>query len=227
MNPRLGRRANIQVIFWDFGNVCATFDFERFVSAFSKHVGNTPEEVRAVLFVGDTQVVTYAPLFRALECGEVTPCQFFSKLTDALGCSAQIDYATFAHMWADIFLKENIELCELMERIPLEHYLLSNTNEIVRSRYVARSSIVRTHIRAPCKQVLSHSVGAMKPDPRIYTEALRRVGIPASQCLFVDDVNENINAWRLLGGHGIVYNAKHDWIDDLEAKLRHTGVLIN
>ena len=215
------RRANIQAVFWDFGNVCATFDMKRFTTPFSQHLQVDSAEVGAVLFGH----MGYSPLFRSLECGTVSPCQFYHKLTSALGKADAIDYETFARMWSDIFLRENTELCDVLDRIPHCHYLLSNTNEIVRSRYMANSAIVRKHFRAPCAQILSHRVGAMKPDERIYREALRSAGIPASQCLFVDDLPENILAWKALGGHGVVYNAKHDSIDDLEHKLAYAGAL--
>jgi HAD superfamily hydrolase (TIGR01509 family) len=47
--------------------------------------------------------------------------------------------------------------------------------------------------------VLSHEVGAMKPDPRIFREALARAGSKASESLFVDDQLVNVEAARELG----------------------------
>jgi HAD superfamily hydrolase (TIGR01509 family) len=47
--------------------------------------------------------------------------------------------------------------------------------------------------------VLSFEVGALKPDPRIYRLALEASGEEASDCVFVDDVAENIQAAKALG----------------------------
>jgi HAD superfamily hydrolase (TIGR01509 family) len=47
--------------------------------------------------------------------------------------------------------------------------------------------------------VLSFEVGALKPDPKIYRLALEASGEEASDCVFVDDVAENIQAAKALG----------------------------
>lgn len=65
-------------------------------------------------------------------------------------------------------------------------------------------------------QALSHRVGAMKPDPAIYREALHGIGYPADFCLFFDDREENVRAAIKLGMHavqvtefGIVFDELH------------------
>ncbi|HSJ85784.1 MAG TPA: HAD family phosphatase [Anaerolineales bacterium] len=47
--------------------------------------------------------------------------------------------------------------------------------------------------------VISGEVGAVKPDPEIFEILLRRIGRPASECLFIDDALANIEAARTLG----------------------------
>lgn len=47
--------------------------------------------------------------------------------------------------------------------------------------------------------VLSFEVGAAKPDPRIFREALARLGVPAEEALMVGDSAENDGAARQLG----------------------------
>jgi len=47
--------------------------------------------------------------------------------------------------------------------------------------------------------VLSFEVGAAKPDPRIFTEALARLDVPAEQALMIGDSEENDGAARELG----------------------------
>jgi FMN phosphatase YigB (HAD superfamily) len=216
------------VLFVDFGNVCATHDFGRFVMNFSRLALVPESAVEAVLFedgAGGRGYAGYSPLFLALEQGEIGPTQFFNGLTRALRCGERIDYTTFAQLWVDVFNKENAELDALFMRLPHPKYLLSNINMILYVHHIAYCTIIRNHFRDRTQHVLSYDVGAIKPDPLIYKVALARAGINAEEALFIDDLAVNIEAWRALGGHGIVYHAGKNTIAELEAELRAFGVL--
>jgi 2-haloacid dehalogenase len=47
--------------------------------------------------------------------------------------------------------------------------------------------------------IISGDVGQIKPDPEIYEIALKRIGRPASECLFIDDALANIEQARRMG----------------------------
>lgn len=51
--------------------------------------------------------------------------------------------------------------------------------------------------------VLSGEVGLRKPDPRIYALAAQRVGVPVHGCVFVDDLEANIEVAAELGMQGV------------------------
>ena len=53
--------------------------------------------------------------------------------------------------------------------------------------------------------VVSAEFGTMKPDPSIYHHALERVGVQASEAIFIDDFAHNIEAAEAVGLHGIHY----------------------
>lgn len=53
--------------------------------------------------------------------------------------------------------------------------------------------------------VLSHEVGLHKPDPRIFTQTLEKLGTAASETVMIDDSAANIEAAKALGLQGIVY----------------------
>ncbi|CAM5378364.1 HAD-IA family hydrolase [Streptomyces griseomycini] len=53
--------------------------------------------------------------------------------------------------------------------------------------------------------VSSARVGVAKPDRRIYEIAVRRAGVAADRCLFVDDRLENVEAATALGMTGLHY----------------------
>lgn len=47
--------------------------------------------------------------------------------------------------------------------------------------------------------------GYTKPNPKIFEEALRRLGAKPEDCIFVDDTVDNVEAARSLGMKGILY----------------------
>ena len=47
--------------------------------------------------------------------------------------------------------------------------------------------------------IISGDVGQIKPDPEIYEIALKRIGRPAPECLFIDDSLANIEQARRMG----------------------------
>lgn len=167
----------------------------------------------------------YSPLFAAFECGEIGPVEFFHILTSALDCGRHIDFDTFARIWVDIFDKENRALDRLLALLPQKKYLLSNTNKLVHGRYIAECRIIRNHFPSRADRILSYDVGAIKPDPVIYRAALATAKVDAMHALFIDDMPENIDAWRMLGGHGIVYHAGTDRITVLKKEFRAFGLI--
>jgi putative hydrolase of the HAD superfamily len=52
--------------------------------------------------------------------------------------------------------------------------------------------------------VISARLGCLKPDPRIYRQAIAEMGLPAGQLVFVDDWPDYVRAAITLGLGGIV-----------------------
>ena len=53
--------------------------------------------------------------------------------------------------------------------------------------------------------VISGEAGVRKPDPAIYALALERIGLPAEECVFVDDLPGNLKPARALGMATVVH----------------------
>jgi putative hydrolase of the HAD superfamily len=62
-------------------------------------------------------------------------------------------------------------------------------------------------------------VGMRKPEPEIYELTLERLGLHAEACVFVDDLEINVDAARALGMHGIVYRDTPQAVAELDALL--------
>jgi FMN phosphatase YigB (HAD superfamily) len=56
--------------------------------------------------------------------------------------------------------------------------------------------------------VFSSEVGVCKPDPKIFQRALEQLGVDASETLFIDDREKNVNGAKALGIHIIHYKNK-------------------
>jgi putative hydrolase of the HAD superfamily len=62
-------------------------------------------------------------------------------------------------------------------------------------------------------------VGYRKPEPQIYEITLERLGLPASACLFVDDLEVNCDAARELGFAAVHYREADQAIAEVRAAL--------
>jgi len=67
--------------------------------------------------------------------------------------------------------------------------------------------------------VISAEVGCMKPDPRIYQLALRRLGLPPQAAAFVDDMPENVRSAAALGLYAIHFRDTAEVLQRLAAWL--------
>ena len=64
-------------------------------------------------------------------------------------------------------------------------------------------------------------VGIRKPEPEIYELMLERIGggIGAAECLFVDDVEDNVATARQLGMTAVQFRTTDQAIAEIEAGL--------
>ncbi len=81
-------------------------------------------------------------------------------------------------------------------------YLLSNTNSIhfkVVEEIFKRDHGGASFISLFDRVFLSYEMGLKKPDRRIYEQAVAEIGAQPEQCLFFDDLEENLNAAKEVG----------------------------
>ena len=70
--------------------------------------------------------------------------------------------------------------------------------------------------------VCSAEVGMAKPEPAIYVLAAERLGLEPRECVFVDDLDTNVEAARQVGMQAVLFSK--DKGDDLRAQLATLGV---
>ncbi len=201
--------SDIRLILCDFGGVICTFDYRIFCERLARRIGRTADQVYAAAFGNHLQ--------EDFECGRLSGAAYHREVMARLG--AEIAYGEFFPMYGDIFTEVPATgemLRRLKRRYPL--YLLSDTNEI-HFGYVRGTLEV---LRLFEEFVVSYEVGVLKPDPRIYEEALRRAGLPAESCVFVDDRAGNVEGAARLGIHAVQFTS----VDQVAADLERLGVVI-
>lgn len=82
-------------------------------------------------------------------------------------------------------------------------YFLSNYGKAA----FERNSEVYDFLDMADGRVISYEMREVKPDPPIYLELLRRYGLEARECLFIDDREENVAAARRLGFRGLAFTS--------------------
>ncbi len=129
-----------------------------------------------------------------LETGQIEPRDFVDQFCRLIDLRA--DYDQFCEIWSCIFtgtLVPESMLEGLARRYRL--VLVSNTNAI-HFEMIQRSYPLLRHFH---DLVLSHEVGAAKPDPRIYQVALEKAGCRPGECFYTDDIPEFVDGCEGFG----------------------------
>lgn len=72
--------------------------------------------------------------------------------------------------------------------------------------------------------VCSADVRIAKPEPRIYALAAEAIGLPPGECVFIDDLEANVEAARAAGMQAVQFLV--DRGDRLEDQLRELGISV-
>lgn len=193
----------IRGIIFDFGNVICSFDFTLFLRRVAEYAQKSPGELKAI--VEESQ-----DLPQKYEEGLITSEEFYRGVSARFGVS--IPRAEFRRAFTDIFTPIPSTFA-LVQHLKL-HYrigLLSNTNEWHYLDGIRPVSIFPLFDAV----TLSFEVKALKPAAAIYRDALTKIGLPASACLYIDDLADNVQAATALGLHAVQYTSYHALLDDM------------
>jgi putative hydrolase of the HAD superfamily len=67
--------------------------------------------------------------------------------------------------------------------------------------------------------VISGEVGLYKPQPEIFEMGAEKVGLPASECVFVDDLRENCAGAEAVGMTAVLHRGADSTLPELERLL--------
>ncbi len=154
-------------------------------------------------------------LIRSFDTGTLSSKDFYREVTQRL--KAKVDQETFFKIYNDVF-SLNPPVLDILTRLKGRHKLLLLSNTDVERFGFIRKTFPEVLIFD--EYVLSFEVGYLKPHPQIYQEALKKAKARAEECVFIDDLEENIEGARNVGLDTILYGPQ----TDLEAELRGKGL---
>lgn len=199
----------IKTVIFDLGKVIIPFDFkrgyDRMAPLCSYAAAEIPERLRS------------CDLVTRFEEGKVEPQDFVRELSAIL--ELKVTYEEFCGMWSAIFLPDTLIPEELLVALKKRYrlLLLSNTNAI-HFEMVSKTYPLLKHFH---HLVLSYKVGALKPSPDIYAEALRHAHCAPEECFFTDDILAYVEGARSAGIDAVQFQNR----EQIERELRSRGVV--
>jgi len=208
--------SEIRAVISDFGGVLTTPLMAAFGAYHEK--SGIPIEALGKAMARVTEADRVNPLFE-LETGRMTEATFLSKIGAAT--REEVDDDVEMHGFTDVYfanLHPNEELIEHMRALRDRGYRMAIlTNNVREWEPLWRAKLPVDEIFELV--VDSAFVGLRKPDPKIYELTLERLGLPASACLFLDDLEINCDAARELGMTPVWFRDTEQAITDIEAAL--------
>jgi FMN phosphatase YigB (HAD superfamily) len=200
----------VKALIFDLGRVLVNVDFEMGYSRMAKLSGLPVEEVRDRLQA--------SRLAYAFESGLMPSEEFAARVCELMGVSPSFE--EFADIWYSVFHQGPIVpeefIAGLHERYRL--VLLSNTNALHYELLERRLPVLK-HFDA---YTLSYQLGAQKPAPIIYRDAVVKARCEPGECFYTDDINDYIDAARAAG----IQAAQFRGLSRLKADLFAAGVVV-
>jgi len=200
------------VLVFDFGNVISFFDYMIIHGRFGRRLGLSAEAFRTL---AEERGMTR--LLAEFERGAISSEEFSRRVQEPLGLD--IAFEEFAADWQDIF-ELNESVAALIPGLKKRGHTLvlgSNTNAIHAAFYRRRFRETLDHFD---HFVYSHELLIMKPDRGFFEACAKVASAPPESCVFIDDIEENVEGARAAGLIGLHYRDTPRLIAD----LRELGV---
>ena len=200
--------AKFRAIIFDIGRVLIRVDVSRAMDGLASGLSLTPQEAWSA--------IEKDPRWLDWQEGRISPRDWFLHLSKRLGTS--LTFEQFSEVWNRALDPNPIHSESFLENLSKNYRLalLSNTDPIHMSNDEARFPFFRFF---PIR-IYSYRVGASKPDPLIYREALLACKVRAEEAVYIDDIAAYVEAAQRLGMTGIVFQSP----EQLQSDLRNLGI---
>lgn len=198
----------LRAVIFDIGRVLIRIDVARAMTGLAAGLSLSPEEL--------WRAIENDPRWPDWQEGRMTPRDWHLHLSRRLGTTPSFEQ--FTEVWNRVLdpqpIQENALFAKLSKTYRLA--LLSNTDPI----HVAHMEATYDFFRFFPARIYSCTVGASKPSPIVYLEALRALKVQSGEAVYIDDIQAYVEAARGLGMAGIHYQSA----EALLTSLRDLGV---
>jgi len=198
----------LRAILFDIGRVLISVDVSRATSGLAEGLSLSPEEIWSAL--------EKDPRWKDWQEGRISPRDWHLHLARRLG--SKLSFEKFVEVWNRALDPTPIHEDAFLEKLGRNYRLavVSNTDPL----HVAHMERTYEFFRSLPVRIYSCRVGASKPNPLIYNEALRACKVRAQEALYVDDVPAYAQAVERLGMQAIAFESR----EQLYRRLGQFGI---
>jgi putative hydrolase of the HAD superfamily len=196
--------SNLRAIIFDIGRVLVRVDVARAMQGLVSGSRLSPSELWSA--------IEKDPRWSDWQEGRIAPHDWYLHLAQRLGGGLTFDQ--FTEVWNRALDPAPIHDDAFFEKLSKRYRLalLSNTDPI-HVRHLEGTYSFFAYFPA---RIYSCAVGASKPDPLTYREALRAVKARAGEALYIDDIAAYVEGAKRLGLQGIQFQSPAQLASDLE-----------
>ena len=196
--------AKLRAIIFDIGRVLIRIDVGRAMQGLAAGTKLSPADLWSA--------IEKDPRWLDWQEGRITPRDWYLHLSRRLG--VELTFEQFKEIWNRVLDPTPIHEDSFFQMFSKGYRLglLSNTDPI----HVQHLEATYSFFKFFPTRIYSCSVGASKPNPLIYREALRALKVKAEEAVYIDDIAAYAEAARKLGMSGIQFQSPSQLTSDLK-----------
>lgn len=197
----------IKTFIFDLGKVIVPFDHEIGIKTLENKSGFSADEIRAHLFGAEN--------INAYQTGKISSQEFFDSVRKSF--NVEMEFEEFGGIWNSSFALEPIVGEDIIGKLAEDYKLiiLSDTNELHFDYILANFPVLR-HFD---EYILSYKAGHLKPSTEIFNLAVAAAACQPAECVFIDDVESNVEGAKKAGLHGIHFISPAKLKEDINRLL--------
>ena len=205
----------IKAVIWDFGGVFTTSPFEAF-NRYEAERGLPKDFIRTV-----NAANPHENAWALFERAEINAEQFDQMFrAEALALGHDVPGADVLPLLAGDVRPAVVEALKACKARGLKVGCITNNVRTGEGAGMARTTDKAAQVAGIMALfdvvIESSKAGVRKPDPRIYQMMVEAIGVPASACVYLDDLGVNCKPAAQLGMTAIKVTGEAQLLDDLE-----------
>lgn len=213
---------NIRMIWLDYGRVLFDHFSDQLVETLSQM--SFPQKPPVIII----RKIYRSGAIRRYDLGAISTEEFLKEMRALIGF---LDCEEFLRVWSRV-LQRNLRMWELVDDLLRHGYpcgVISNTNEL-HAMHIENLLALKQSMSSLQPRIYSYREKVEKPNPEIWRRAIEQANVTygwersllPQECVFVDDIYENVRSFQEFGGHAICHNPQ--FVHRTAAHLLDLGV---